>query len=51
MPNPQTPTKETSPRLYGYLILLIGFVTLAGVSGVSSSFSVFYSTLIITLQR
>jgi predicted MFS family arabinose efflux permease len=46
MPNPQTPTKERSPGLYRYLILLIGFVTLAGASGVSSSFSVFYSTLL-----
>src|ERR671925_2175109 len=46
MPNPPTPTKETAPGLYRYLILLIGFVTLAGASGVSSSFSVFYSTLL-----
>ena len=46
MPNPPTPTKETAPGLYRYLVLLIGFVTLAGASGVSSSFSVFYSTLL-----
>jgi MFS family permease len=46
MADPLTPTKETSPGLYRYLILLIGFVTLAGASGVSSSFSVFYSTLL-----
>ena len=32
--------------MYRYAILLIGFVTLAGVSGVSSSFSVFYSVLL-----
>jgi predicted MFS family arabinose efflux permease len=46
MPNPQTPTKETAPDLYRYRVLLIGFVTLAGASGVSSAFSVFYSTLL-----
>src|SRR5919108_6320008 len=46
MTEPLTSTKETSPGLYRYLILLIGFVTLAGASGVSSSFSVFYSTLL-----
>jgi predicted MFS family arabinose efflux permease len=34
------------PNWYRYLILLIGFVTLAGVSGVSSAFQVFYSTLL-----
>jgi predicted MFS family arabinose efflux permease len=39
-------SKETSLGLYRYLILLIGFVTLAGASGVSSSFSVFYSALL-----
>ena len=38
--------KETAPGLYRYLVLLIGFITLAGASGVSSSFSVFYSTLL-----
>jgi MFS family permease len=46
MADPPNSAKETSPRLYRYLILLIGFVTLAGASGVSSSFSVFYSTLL-----
>jgi MFS transporter, OFA family, oxalate/formate antiporter len=46
MAEPLTPIKETSPGLYRYLILLIGFVTLAGASGVSSSFAVFYSTLL-----
>jgi sugar phosphate permease len=46
MADPLTPIKETAPGLYRYLILLIGFVTLAGASGVSSSFSVFYSTLL-----
>src|SRR5215813_3600272 len=46
MPNPPTPMKETAPGLYRYLVLLIGFITLAGASGVSSSFSVFYSTLL-----
>src|SRR5215510_13366280 len=33
-------------RQYRYAILLIGFVTLAGGSGVSGCFSVFYNTLI-----
>src|SRR6266498_3642650 len=46
MVDPPTSRKETSPGLYRYLILLLGFVTLAGASGVSSSFSVFYSTLV-----
>jgi MFS family permease len=41
-----TSRKETSPTLYRYLIMLIGFVTLAGASGVSSAFSVFYSALL-----
>src|SRR5918996_3248597 len=50
MSDPPTPTKETSPGPYRYLILLIGFVTLAGASGVSSSFSVFYSTLLQTFD-
>lgn len=48
MADPANSTKEASSRLYRYLILLIGFVTLAGASGVSSSFSVFYSTLLQT---
>jgi predicted MFS family arabinose efflux permease len=46
MATPSTPAKETSPGVYRYLIVLIGFVTLAGASGVSSSFSVFYSALL-----
>src|SRR5262249_28741837 len=33
-------------RQYRYAILLIGFVTLAGGSGVSGCFSVFYNTLV-----
>jgi MFS family permease len=33
-------------RRYRYAILLIGFVTLAGSSGVSGCFSVFYNTLV-----
>jgi predicted MFS family arabinose efflux permease len=40
------PSKKTSLGPYRYLILLVGFVTLAGSSGVSSSFAVFYSTLL-----
>src|SRR5688500_201840 len=46
MSDPPAPTKEASPGVYRYLIVLIGFFTLAGASGVSSSFSVFYSTLL-----
>lgn len=46
MADPQLPMQEKPPERYRYVILLIGFVTLAGVSGVSSSFSVFYSTLL-----
>ena len=38
MADPPTSPKETSPALYRYLIMLIGFVTLAGASGVSSPF-------------
>jgi predicted MFS family arabinose efflux permease len=44
--DPLTSTKETSAASYRYLIMLIGFVTLAGASGVSSAFSVFYSALL-----
>src|SRR5215475_1902230 len=46
MADPLTSNKETPSELYRYLILLIGFVTLAGASGVSSAFSVFYSALL-----
>jgi sugar phosphate permease len=46
MADPPTSSKEISPALYRFLIMLIGFVTLAGASGVSSSFSVFYSALL-----
>ena len=46
MADPLSSPKELSPALYRYLIILIGFVTLAGASGVSSSFSVFYSALL-----
>jgi len=31
---------------YRYAVLLIGFVTLAGASGVSGCFAVFYNTLV-----
>src|SRR5262245_32517650 len=46
MADPLTSNQETPSERYRYLILLIGFVTLAGASGVSSSFAVFYSTLL-----
>ena len=41
-------TSRPEERLsrYRYAILLIGFVTLAGGSGVSGCFSIFYNTLI-----
>ena len=38
--------QETAPGRYRYLVILIGFVTLAGASGVSSSFQVFYHRLL-----
>src|SRR5919106_2433388 len=50
MADPPNSTEETSSRFYRSLILLIGFVTLAGASGVSSSFAVFYSTLLQTFD-
>jgi predicted MFS family arabinose efflux permease len=50
MADPETAAKEHSAGAYRYLIVLIGFVTLAGASGVSSSFSVFYSTLLQTFD-
>lgn len=46
MPTPQPPRKETVAGLYRYIVLLIGFATLAGANGVSSAFQVFYATLL-----
>ena len=43
---PLSPHKEPPSYFYRYVILLIGFVTLAGASGVSSSFQVFYNQLL-----
>jgi MFS family permease len=37
---------KVGPAWYRYLIVCIGFATLAGNSGVSSAFAVFYSTLL-----
>ena len=37
---------EKLPAWYRYAIVGIGFVTLAGASGVSGAFAVFYSTLL-----
>jgi predicted MFS family arabinose efflux permease len=37
---------KAAPSPYRYMILLVGFVTLAGASGVSSSFQVFYNRLL-----
>jgi predicted MFS family arabinose efflux permease len=50
MPEPAKPVYQSTVGSYRYLILLIGFVTLAGASGVSSSFSVFYSALLQTFD-
>jgi sugar phosphate permease len=46
MADPLPANQETASERSRYLILLIGFVTLAGASGVSSAFAVFYSTLL-----
>jgi predicted MFS family arabinose efflux permease len=43
---PSSPSKDSPADLYRYAVLLIGFVTLAGASGVSSSFQVFYTRLL-----
>jgi predicted MFS family arabinose efflux permease len=42
--------KPPPANLYRYIILLIGFVTLAGASGVSSSFQVFYNQLLVAFD-
>ena len=41
-----TALPEERLRRYRYAILLIGLVTLAGGSGVSGGFAVFYNTLV-----
>lgn len=46
MTDVSTALPEERLRRYRYAILLIGFVTLAGGSGVSGCFSVFYDTLV-----
>jgi predicted MFS family arabinose efflux permease len=38
--------RQEQPSRYRYAVLLIGFVTLAGASGVSGCFAVFYNTLV-----
>jgi MFS transporter, OFA family, oxalate/formate antiporter len=50
MPGSQLPTPETVAGLYRYVILLIGVVTLAGASGVSSAFQVFYNRLLAVFE-
>src|SRR5919109_4277489 len=50
MAAPPPSTKESPPALYRYVILLIGFVTLAGASGVSSAFQVFYHQLVAAFE-
>ncbi|MEE8302581.1 MAG: MFS transporter [Candidatus Tectomicrobia bacterium] len=42
----QTVPEATPPARFRYGIVLIGFVTLAGASGASSAFAVFYTTLL-----
>src|SRR5919109_1918557 len=49
MPVPQPPPETVAGR-YRYVILLIGFVTLAGASGVSSAFQVFYHQLLAVFE-
>lgn len=46
MTRPQALRPPVYHSWYRYLIVLIGFMTLAGASGVSSAFQVFYSTLL-----
>jgi len=46
MADVSTSRHEERLSRYRYAILLIGFVTLAGGSGVSGCFSVFYNILI-----
>jgi MFS family permease len=46
MTDPCKVTLEKLPAWYRYAIVGIGFVTLAGASGVSGAFAVFYSTLL-----
>ena len=43
-------SRSSSPDRYRYVIMLVGFSTLAGASGVSNLFSVFYSTLLDEFQ-
>lgn len=46
MARTSTPIKVSPPTWYRYTIVLIGFVTLACGSAITSCFSVFYSTLL-----
>ena len=46
MVNPSPECRAVQPGRYRYVIMLIGFATLAGASGVSNAFAVFYSTLL-----
>ncbi len=46
MVNPSPERCAVQPGRYRYVIVLIGFATLAGASGVSNAFAVFYSTLL-----
>ena len=46
MADVSTALHEARLRQYRYAVLLIGFVTLAGGSGVSGCFAVFYNTLV-----
>lgn len=46
MAAPHPASETSSPEWYRYLILVIGFATLAGASGVTNVFQVFYSALL-----
>ncbi len=46
MTEPAAPPAPGMPGRYRYVVVLIGFMTLAGASGVANLFAVFYSTLL-----
>lgn len=46
MANPSPAQPEVHPDRFRYVVVLVGFATLAGASGVSHAFAVFYTTLL-----
>jgi predicted MFS family arabinose efflux permease len=50
MSHAASPLSPPSPDRYRYMIMLVGFSTLAGASGIANLFSVFYSTLLDEFQ-